>query len=103
MSNAFEDVCALGQIPDGGAFFVELGGREILLTRSGEKVNAFSGRCTHAFASLSGGRIEGGEIVCSQHGARFDLLTGKARFGGCPDLPRYAVKVSGGRVFVSLR
>jgi len=34
--------------------------------------------CTHDGGQLTGGTIEGGEIVCPRHGARFSIRTGEA-------------------------
>ena len=34
--------------------------------------------CTHDFGTLTGGYVEGGEIMCPRHGARFDIRTGEA-------------------------
>ena len=43
--------------------------------------------------------VEGDEITCPHHGARFDFRTGKAK-SSCPNLPRFEVKVEGRRVLV---
>ena len=50
--------------------------REILIGRLGENYFAVSNRCTHAAWPLAGEPIEGNEIVCTLHGARFDLRDG---------------------------
>jgi 3-phenylpropionate/trans-cinnamate dioxygenase ferredoxin subunit len=34
--------------------------------------------CTHDYETLTGGCIEGEEIVCPRHGARFNIKTGEA-------------------------
>ncbi len=34
--------------------------------------------CTHDFETLTGGCIEGYEIICPRHGARFNIKTGEA-------------------------
>ena len=34
--------------------------------------------CTHDYETLTGGCIEGHEIVCPRHGARFNIKTGEA-------------------------
>jgi 3-phenylpropionate/trans-cinnamate dioxygenase ferredoxin subunit len=34
--------------------------------------------CTHDYAELTGGDVEGHEIICPRHGARFDIKTGEA-------------------------
>lgn len=37
---------------------------------------AIENHCTHEDAELSGGTLEGDEIVCPLHGARFSVVTG---------------------------
>ena len=34
--------------------------------------------CTHDYETLTGGCIEGEEIICPRHGARFNIKTGEA-------------------------
>jgi len=34
--------------------------------------------CTHDGGPLAGGRVEGGQVVCPRHGARFCVRTGAA-------------------------
>ncbi|TFH47340.1 MAG: non-heme iron oxygenase ferredoxin subunit [Lysobacterales bacterium] len=34
--------------------------------------------CTHDYETLTGGCIEGNEIICPRHGARFNIKTGEA-------------------------
>ena len=96
----FADVGSLQQIPKGGVRFVEVDGRELMLYRSDEVVVAMGGNCTHAFASLRDGDVEGTTIVCKRHGARFDLKTGRSLSGTCPNLPRFEVQIAGARVLV---
>lgn len=37
---------------------------------------AVQNTCTHEYAELSGGKLEGDEIICPLHGARFSVVTG---------------------------
>lgn len=39
---------------------------------------AFEDACTHDDGPLADGELEGYEIVCPRHGARFDIRTGEA-------------------------
>jgi 3-phenylpropionate/trans-cinnamate dioxygenase ferredoxin subunit len=34
--------------------------------------------CTHDGGGLAGGRVEGDQVICPRHGARFCLRTGRA-------------------------
>lgn len=91
------------QVPLKGVFFTSIGSQEIMLARnSAGDIVAFSGFCTHSMGKLEGGRVEGDEITCPHHGARFDIRTGQAK-NACPDLPRFEVKIDGRRVLVRPR
>ena len=55
-----------------------VGRRMVAVARSGEEYFAIEDVCTHDGAELTGGEIEGAEIICPRHGARFCLRTGEA-------------------------
>ena len=100
---SFQDACSTMQVPLKGVYFTSIGSQEIMLARdSAGEIVAFSGFCTHSMGKLEGGRVEGDEITCPHHGARFDIRTGKAK-NACPNLPRFEVKIDGRRVLVRPR
>ena len=49
----------------------------VAVARSGGEFFAVEDVCTHDGAELTGGAVEGAEIVCPRHGARFCLRTGR--------------------------
>lgn len=53
-------------------------GHVIAVYRQGGEFFATQDRCSHAMASLSDGWMEGHEVFCPVHEARFDVRTGKA-------------------------
>ncbi len=59
--------------------------------------------CTHAFAMLTDGWLDGHEIECPLHAGRFDVRTGK---GLCPPvdepLRTFPVRIDGDAVMVQL-
>ena len=65
----------------------------------GERVAARD-NCTHDGGELTGGLIEGYEVECPRHGARFDVRTGAAL---CPPAyeptAKFPVKVEDGWVY----
>jgi 3-phenylpropionate/trans-cinnamate dioxygenase ferredoxin component len=42
------------------------------------ELHAISDVCTHDGGRLTGGKVEGDQIVCTRHGARFCIRTGAA-------------------------
>lgn len=88
------------QVPTKGVYFTSIGSQEVMLARDkAGNIVAFSGFCTHAMGKLEGGEVEGDEITCPHHGARFNIRTGQAK-NACPNLPKFDVKIEGRRVLV---
>jgi naphthalene 1,2-dioxygenase system ferredoxin subunit len=94
------DRSALG---DGEVIGVIVAGREIALYELDGKILATDDICTHAYAKLSDGWMERGEIECPLHAGRFDIKTGKATAPPCvDDLKTYPVRIEGGEIQVKL-
>jgi 3-phenylpropionate/trans-cinnamate dioxygenase ferredoxin subunit len=70
-------ICSASEIAPGEARRVELGAGIAIFHVEGE-FYAVSDTCSHAEASMSDGYLEGDEIECPLHGARFCLKTGEA-------------------------
>ena len=64
-------------IPDGGG--VVLTKTEIVLTRTGNQIAAFSAVCTHEACLVN--NVQNGLISCPCHGSTFDAATGAVRNG----------------------
>ena len=80
----------------------QIEGREILLCRVRDQIFAVAGRCTHAAWPLAGESLEGTEIVCSLHGARFDIRDGCPTIGpASKPLATYRVEERDGAIYVS--
>ena len=64
---------------------------------------AIEDQCTHDGNPLSDGPIEGLEIICARHGARFCLRTGAALSPPAYEpLSTFEVKIDDGRLLVAL-
>jgi 3-phenylpropionate/trans-cinnamate dioxygenase ferredoxin subunit len=75
---AWIDAGLTENLSDGQAKSLPVGRRMIAVVRSGTDFFAIEDICTHDGAQLTGGDIEGAEIICPRHGARFCLRTGEA-------------------------
>lgn len=96
-------VCALSEIPDGGALRVEAGSHRLALIRTENHVYALDDRCSHAEASLSEGEVfaDESEIECPRHGATFDIRTGEAlTLPATSPVATYPVRIEGDQVIV---
>ncbi|MCS7060320.1 MAG: Rieske 2Fe-2S domain-containing protein [Anaerolineae bacterium] len=89
-------------VKEGEILTVQVNEVSIGLTRLNGVARAFRDVCTHDDGPLGEGVIEGEEIVCPRHGARFHLRTGKATFPAPAPLPFYDVIEENGAVKVRL-
>jgi naphthalene 1,2-dioxygenase ferredoxin component len=82
---------------------VMVAGREIALYDLDGELRATDDICTHAYARLSDGWLDRGEIECPLHAGRFDIKTGKATSPPCTDaIKTYAVRLAGDEIQISL-
>jgi 3-phenylpropionate/trans-cinnamate dioxygenase ferredoxin component len=89
------------ELRDGHAVSISTGRRMIAVARSGGAYFAIEDICTHDGAELTGGAIEGTEIICPRHGARFCLRTGEALSPPAYEPVRvFATKIEGGHLWV---
>ena len=71
-------VCALNELLPGEFQIAYDGDTAIAVFNIDGDLYALEDVCTHDGGELAGGPIEGFEIECPRHGARFDLRTGAA-------------------------
>jgi 3-phenylpropionate/trans-cinnamate dioxygenase ferredoxin component len=57
---------------------LDVDGTAIVVFNVGGEYYAIEDVCTHDGGQLTGGTVEGAEIVCPRHGARFCVKTGDA-------------------------
>jgi 3-phenylpropionate/trans-cinnamate dioxygenase ferredoxin component len=72
------DVAAASDVPRNGHRVYEVDGRFVAVYDVGGERYAIEDLCTHDGNPLSDGPVEGYEVVCTRHGARFCLRTGAA-------------------------
>jgi naphthalene 1,2-dioxygenase system ferredoxin subunit len=88
---------------DGDVLGVSVGEEQIALFNLGGEIYATSNVCTHAFALLSDGWLDGEVIECPLHAGRFEVKTGKGLGPPIPcDIKTYPVRVVGEDVQVHL-
>ena len=82
---------------------ISLEDREILVCRVDDQYFALSTRCTHSAWPLVNEPIEGMEIVCTLHGARFDIRDGCPSGGpASKPLSSYPIELRDGELYVRL-
>jgi 3-phenylpropionate/trans-cinnamate dioxygenase ferredoxin component len=86
---------------DGQTRSLAVGRRMVAVAHSGGEFFAIEDVCTHDGAELTGGAIEGAEIICPRHGARFCLRTGAALTPPAYEPIRvFETKIEDGRLWV---
>jgi naphthalene 1,2-dioxygenase ferredoxin component len=96
-------VAAKSKIAEGEIAEARAGDEQIAIYNVDGTLYATSNICTHAFALLSDGWLDGDVVECPLHAGRFEVKTGKAL--GPPvdcDIKTYPVRVVGDDVQVRL-
>ena len=75
---AWTRAAAVAEVKERGVMDAEVGGEEIALYWVDDAVYATHNVCTHAFARLSEGFLDGDCIECPIHQAVFNVKTGEA-------------------------
>jgi 3-phenylpropionate/trans-cinnamate dioxygenase ferredoxin component len=95
------DAGPISALAEGQTRSIAVGRRMVAVARSGAEFFAIEDVCTHDGAELTGGAIEGAEIVCPRHGARFCLRTGEALSPPAYEPVRvFATKIDDGHLWV---
>jgi naphthalene 1,2-dioxygenase ferredoxin component len=96
-------VASLSDLGEGEVIGREIDGADIALYKVNGQVYATENVCSHAFARLSDGSMDGYSVECPLHGGKFDVRTGQ---GLCEpitdDIRTYAVRVIGNDIELEL-
>jgi 3-phenylpropionate/trans-cinnamate dioxygenase ferredoxin subunit len=98
----FVKVATVPEIPVGGSKLVEVNGVRVALFNLEGTIHAIEDVCTHDGGPLVEGQVVNGcEVICPRHGARFDIRTGAAlSFPAFEATNTYEVQVNGDDVLV---
>ena len=100
----FVRVCKTSDIPDPGQAVFEVNDRFVVVFHLDGDFYALDDCCTHDGGPLGEGEIDGFQIICPRHGARFDIRTGQAMtMPAVRGTPAHEVKVEGEDVLVRIR
>ena len=95
------DVAAVDELEAGGVIVADVDGAEVAVFNIEGEFYALADVCTHDGDTLADGTVEGHEIECPRHGARFDIRTGEVTAPpACEAVTTYPVRVVNGRVQV---
>ena len=100
--DGFAKVATVDELPVGGSKLVEVEDVRIAIFNLEGEFFAMEDVCTHDGAPLFTGEIvDGCQIECPRHGARFDIRTGAAvRMPAFTPANTFEVRVDGNELFV---
>ena len=99
----FVPVAAESEIANGQRLFVEIDNETIVVFNIAGQFFAIGDVCSHDSGPVGHGELEGNEIICPRHGARFDVRNGKVTaLPAVIDIPAYPVRVVDGQIEVGV-
>jgi Rieske Fe-S protein len=91
-------LAAVDDVPSGGGLI--LPDANVVLTRDGDAIQAFSATCTHQQCTVAS--VQNGRIACACHGSVFDAATGAVVNGPAQrPLPPVSVSVVDGSIMTA--
>jgi 3-phenylpropionate/trans-cinnamate dioxygenase ferredoxin subunit len=99
----WRDLGAATELPAGAHRVYEVDGRYVAVYNIAGRHYAIEDLCTHDGNPLADGEVEGEEVICPRHGARFCLRTGAALSPPAYEpVATFPVKVEGGRLRIEV-
>jgi 3-phenylpropionate/trans-cinnamate dioxygenase ferredoxin subunit len=100
----FVTVATTDEIKPGDRLVLEIGSHWVAVFNVDGKYYAIRDVCTHDDGPLAEGPMDGHEIECPRHGARFDVRDGQVKAPpAVRPVPNYAVRVEGNEVQVEVK
>ena len=102
VTDKYVPVAKTSDIASGTVQVFEVNGRDVGVANVDGKFYAFADVCTHDNGPVAEGELDGCEIECPRHGARFDITTGAVlSMPAVTPLPVYDLKIENDYILVS--
>ncbi len=99
----FIEIAPVNELASGERMFVTIGDRSIVIFNIIGNLYAIADICSHDDGPLGDGDLDGHEITCPRHGARFDVRTGEALLlPAVVDIPAYPVRMKEGMIEIGV-
>lgn len=106
---ALVKACGKTDLPPGSLKLVNAGGKDLVIANVDGNFYAMDNWCTHEQGNLSEGELNKNILTCPEHGAQFDVTTGKVVAGPDGEPPDtispekgYKVSIQGNDVMVDV-
>ncbi len=91
------------ELGSGERLFVEIDEKPIVVFNIAGSYYAIADVCSHDDGPVGDGELDGLEITCPRHGARFDVRTGQVlALPAIVDIPAYPVRVEDGEIQIGI-
>jgi len=95
------NVAPVDAFPPGSRRAVDVDDVMIIVFNLGGEYYAIEDVCTHDYSSLDDGELDGDQIICPRHAARFNIKTGEALTAPAYEaIPTFPVRLEDGIVQV---
>lgn len=99
----FVRVATVDEIPVGEMKAFEIRHNRLAVCHTEDGFHAIADECSHDSAPIGAGRLEGNEIVCPRHGARFDIRSGEVTaVPAVVGIDTFETKVENNQIYVRL-
>lgn len=96
----WQAVCPVAELLPGEHTVCFDGDTAILVCNIDGEIYALEDKCTHQDFELSPGKLDGAEIECVLHGAKFDVRTGEALCAPAyAPVPKFPVRIENGVIY----
>ncbi len=97
----WQDVMNESSLAEGENTVVNVDGIDIAIFKIGGQCYAISDVCSHDGGEIASGTVEGDEIICPRHGARFCIKTGEVTAPPAyENIDCFPVRIEQGRIQV---
>ena len=97
----FVKVAKVEDLPSGERLWYEFEYDTVIVFNINDTFYCIADLCTHDDGPLEDGNVEGYEVECPRHGARFDVRDGKALcLPAVSPVPTFEVKIEDGYIYV---
>ena len=95
------DVCAENELTNGQNIVIDVDGTDVAIFKIDEQFYSIEDVCSHDRAEIASGEMEGDEIICPRHGARFCVKTGEVKSAPAyEDIATFPIRIEQGRLQV---
>ena len=97
----WQDVMNESALAEGGSVVVDVDGTDVAIFKIGGLCYAIADHCSHDGGDIASGTVEGDEIICPRHGARFCIKTGEVTAPPAyENIDCFPVRIEQGRIQV---